>query len=61
VRNNAVAPSFTSTEATAFLEKNEAAKAAFLDRLPVGREATPDDIVGVIAFLASEDPVFIKE
>ena len=56
-----MAPSFTSTQATAFLEKNEAAKAAFLDRLTVGREATPDDIVGVIAFLASEDPVFIKE
>ena len=56
-----MAPSFTSTQATAFLEKNEAAKAAFLDRLPVGREATPDGIVGVLAFRASEDAVFIKE
>ena len=37
VRINAVAPSFTSTEATAFLEKNEAVKAAFLDRLPIGQ------------------------
>jgi len=60
VRINAVAPSFTSTEATAFLEKNEAVKAAFLDRLPIGREATPDDIAGVIAFLASEDAVFVN-
>ena len=60
VRINAVAPSFTSSEATAFLEKNEAAKAAFLDRLPIGREATPDDIAGVIAFLASEDAVFVN-
>jgi meso-butanediol dehydrogenase/(S,S)-butanediol dehydrogenase/diacetyl reductase len=60
VRINAVAPSFTSSEATAFLEKNEAAKAAFLDRLPIGRAATPDDIAGVIAFLASEDAVFVN-
>jgi meso-butanediol dehydrogenase/(S,S)-butanediol dehydrogenase/diacetyl reductase len=60
VRINAVAPSFTSTEATAFLEKNEAATAAFLDRVPIGREATPDDIAGVIAFLASEDAVFVN-
>ena len=60
VRINAVAPSLTSTEATAELEKSEAAKAAFLDRLPIGRAATPDDIAGVIAFLASEDAVFVN-
>ena len=60
VRINAVAPSLTSTEATAFLEKDKAALAAFLDRLPIGRAATPDDIAGVIAFLASEDAVFVN-
>jgi len=41
-----VAPSFTSTEATADLEKNEAVTAAFRDRLPIGRAATPNDIAG---------------
>jgi meso-butanediol dehydrogenase/(S,S)-butanediol dehydrogenase/diacetyl reductase len=60
VRINAVAPSLTSTEATADLEKSEALMAAFRDRLPIGRAATPDDIAGVIAFLASEDAVFIN-
>ena len=60
VRVNAVAPSFTSTEATADLEKSPAVIAAFRDRLPIGRAATPDDIAGVIAFLASEDAVFIN-
>lgn len=60
VRVNAAAPSFTSTEATADLEKNPAVIAAFRDRLPIGRAATPDDIAGVIAFLASEDAVFIN-
>ena len=60
VRVNAVAPSLTSTEATFELEKSEALMAAFADRLPIGRAATPDDIAGVIAFLASEDAVFIN-
>jgi meso-butanediol dehydrogenase/(S,S)-butanediol dehydrogenase/diacetyl reductase len=60
VRVNAVAPSLTSTEATSDLEKNQAVIAAFRDRLPIGRAAKPDDIAGVIAFLASEDAVFIN-
>jgi meso-butanediol dehydrogenase/(S,S)-butanediol dehydrogenase/diacetyl reductase len=60
VRINAVAPSLTTSEATAELVKNEALMAAFRERLPIGRAATPDDIAGVIAFLASEDAVFIN-
>jgi meso-butanediol dehydrogenase/(S,S)-butanediol dehydrogenase/diacetyl reductase len=60
VRINAVAPSFTSTDATADLEKSEAMMAAFRDRLPIGRAATPDEVAGVIAFLASEDAIFIN-
>jgi meso-butanediol dehydrogenase/(S,S)-butanediol dehydrogenase/diacetyl reductase len=34
--------------------------AAFAQRLPIGRAASPDDIAGVIAFLASDDAVFIN-
>jgi meso-butanediol dehydrogenase / (S,S)-butanediol dehydrogenase / diacetyl reductase len=60
VRINAVAPSLTSTDATADLEKVEAVMAAFRDRLPIGRAATPDEVAGVIAFLASEDAVFVN-
>jgi len=60
VRINAVAPSLTATEATADLQKSEAVMAAFRDRLPIGRAATPDDIAGVIAFLASEDARFVN-
>jgi meso-butanediol dehydrogenase/(S,S)-butanediol dehydrogenase/diacetyl reductase len=60
VRVNAVAPSLTSTDATAEIEKSEAVMAAFRERLPIGRAATPDDIAGVIAFLASEDAVFVN-
>ena len=60
VRVNAVAPSLTSTDATAEIEKSEAVMAAFRERLPLGRAATPDDIAGVIAFLASEDALFVN-
>jgi meso-butanediol dehydrogenase/(S,S)-butanediol dehydrogenase/diacetyl reductase len=60
VRVNAVAPSLTSTEATAELEKSDALMAAFRDRLPIGRAATPEDVAGVIAFLASGDAVFVN-
>ena len=60
VRINAVAPSLTSTEATADLEKSPAVMSAFADRLPIGRAATPDEIAGVIAFLASEDALFVN-
>jgi meso-butanediol dehydrogenase/(S,S)-butanediol dehydrogenase/diacetyl reductase len=60
VRVNAVAPSLTSTEATADLEKVEAVRIAFADRLPIGRAATPEEIAGVIAFLASDDALFIN-
>jgi meso-butanediol dehydrogenase/(S,S)-butanediol dehydrogenase/diacetyl reductase len=60
VRINAVAPSLTSTEATVDLEKSEAVMAAFRDRLPIGRSATPEEVAGVIAFLASKDAIFIN-
>jgi meso-butanediol dehydrogenase/(S,S)-butanediol dehydrogenase/diacetyl reductase len=60
VRINAVAPSLTSTEASVDLENSASVMAAFRERLPIGRSATPDEVAGVIAFLASEDARFIN-
>lgn len=60
VRVNAVAPSLTATDATAELVKSDAFQATVRDRLPIGRAATPDEIAGVIAFLASDDAWFIN-
>lgn len=57
---NAVAPSLTSTDATVEFVKSEALMAAFRDRLPIGRAATPEEVAGVIAFLASEDALFVN-
>ena len=55
-----MAPSLTSTEATADIEKSEALMAAFRARLPIGRAATPEEVAGVIVFLASEDALFVN-
>ena len=60
VRVNAVAPSLTTTDATADLEQHEGVMAAFRDRLPAGRAATPDEVAAVIAFLASDDAGFVN-
>ena len=45
---------------TVDLERSEALMAAFRDRLPIGRSATPDEVAGVVAFLASENALFIN-
>lgn len=60
VRVNAVNPSLTSTEMTADFETNEPLMAKFKDRLPLGRGAKPEEVAGVIAFLASEDAAFVN-
>jgi len=60
VRVNAVAPSLTTTDATAELAKSEAVMSAFRGRLPMGRPATPDEVAAVIAFLASDDAGFVN-
>jgi len=61
VRINAVAPSLTSTEVRSVdIENSAPLMAVFRDRLPIGRAATPGEVAGVIAFLASEDAIFIN-
>ncbi len=48
---NAVAPGYIDTDMTGDL--NEKAKEAMIGQIPMGRIGTPDDIAGVVAFLAS--------
>jgi 3-oxoacyl-[acyl-carrier protein] reductase len=48
---NAVAPGFIETEMTAKLSRE--AKEAFLQRIPLGRPGKPEDVAGVVVFLAS--------
>jgi meso-butanediol dehydrogenase / (S,S)-butanediol dehydrogenase / diacetyl reductase len=60
VRINAVAPSLTESELTEDMLDDGDLMAKFKDRIPLGRAATPDDIAGVIAFLASDDARFVN-
>lgn len=59
VRVNAVCPSLTNSEMTADMHDNDALIAKFVERIPLGRAAEPDDIAAVIAFLASDDARFV--
>jgi len=48
---NVVAPGFVETDMTAVLE--ESRKSEIINSVPLGRLCTPDEIAGVVAFLAS--------
>ena len=59
VRVNAVAPSFTLTPMTEDMQGDRKLLAKFRERMPLGRPASPADIAGAVAFLASEDAAMI--
>jgi len=56
IRVNAVSPGFVVTEGTrtAGIAGSEM-EAGFVAQTPLGRAGQPDDIAGVVAFLASDD------
>ena len=54
---NAIAPGFIDTDMTATLP--EGVKTGALERISLGRFGTPEDIAGIVAFLASEDAAYI--
>jgi len=54
---NVIAPGFVETDMTAVLE--EARRKEISDAIPLQRLATPDEIAGVVAFLASPEASYI--
>jgi len=54
---NVVAPGFVDTDMTAALP--EATKTEILARVPLARYASPDEVAGVVAFLAGDDAAYI--
>jgi 3-oxoacyl-[acyl-carrier protein] reductase len=54
---NAVAPGYIETDMTADL--SEKAKAAIITQIPLGSIGKPEDVAGVVAFLASDNASYI--
>lgn len=59
IRVNAVAPGWIRTGLTAELQEDPGADRRILDRTPLGRWGTPEDIAQTVAFLASPGAAFI--
>jgi 3-oxoacyl-[acyl-carrier protein] reductase len=53
VRCNAIAPGFIETDMTHYLKEGEASK-AFLDKIPLGRFGSAEEVANVTLFLASD-------
>lgn len=51
VTANAVAPGYVATENTRVLQEDPEAYQRIMDRIPIGRWATPEDIAGAVVFL----------
>jgi 2-deoxy-D-gluconate 3-dehydrogenase len=60
INTNAIAPGYMATDNTEQLRQDPQRSAAILDRIPVGRWGTPDDIAGAAVFLASEASSYIN-
>lgn len=50
---NAIAPGYFATRLTSPLQQDEARNQAILDRIPAGRWGEPEDLSGMVVFLAS--------
>ncbi|MDJ1432037.1 glucose 1-dehydrogenase [Halostagnicola sp. A-GB9-2] len=59
VRVNAVAPGYVSTELTEELEANDQLRQSILDRTPLERFASPEEIAGPVVFLASDAASYV--
>ena len=59
IRVNSVAPGWIATPLTQALQSDAERSRPILDRTPMGRWGTPDDVAGAIAFLASPAAQFI--
>lgn len=60
INANAIAPGYMATDNTKPLREDPERSKAILDRIPMGRWGTPDDLRGIVVFLASEASDYIN-
>lgn len=58
IRCNAIAPGFIETDMTDYLKNGEVSK-AFLEKIPLGRFGSADEIANTTVFLASDMSSYI--
>lgn len=58
IRVNTVQPAYTETPLVAAITDDPAARAAIVGRIPLGRAGTPEDVAGIMVYLASDDGAF---
>lgn len=59
IRVNCVCPGYIVTESTEAMDSAEFVNAYIQNKIPLRRTGTPEDVAGVIAFLASDDASFV--
>lgn len=59
IRVNALLPGLTDTPATTFITNTPEIKSAYLERIPMKRSASPEEIAGPALFLASAQATYI--
>jgi NAD(P)-dependent dehydrogenase (short-subunit alcohol dehydrogenase family) len=58
IRVNTVIPGYTETPLVTAISDDPEARAAIVSRIPLSRPGTPDDVAGIMVYLASDESSF---